>query len=110
MKLQQLFTWLLSTAHAVFNAAGESALPDCTGPAIADKPIALAPAAVAIDILGFEMKSVLFRVQGRGFLSGCVVIIPSSQEGGTVGTNQSAVCDHLRHGTLPFPSQCVSAD
>jgi len=52
MEFQQLFTRLIHTVHAVFSTSGESALPDCTDAAKPDKPLAVALAAVAIDIFG----------------------------------------------------------
>ena len=96
MKFQQLFAWLIRAAHAVFNTPGDSALPDRTDVAIADKPLAVAFAAVAVDILRLKMMPELFRSQCRCFLPGYIIIFLSGQKGGAAGTN------HFRHDLYSF--------
>ena len=53
--------------HAVFHITSRTALPDGAGPTKLDKPFPLAPAAVGVDVFGFEMESVFLRIQSAVF-------------------------------------------
>jgi hypothetical protein len=72
------------------------------------KPLALVQTPVAVNIFGLQMNSELFRPQGRGLLSGSVVVVLGSKKGGTLGTNKAAIRDHLLHDFSSLSARVAS--
>jgi len=96
-KALQGIATVVITMRTVFDLMRHPAFTDGADPAMANEPLAPGPAAITVDIVGFQIKAELPGPLFSNFRPQLVIIIPGRYIRRTFITNQAAIGYHFLH-------------